>query len=238
MSQAPEKIRAARAQIERQKRISRWGMGILMLATALSIGLAVSGAASKEVLLAFTLGSILLPTIPLVWFELREQEATKQANALLAAWTLRSAIDQLDDHGLSETDDPRWEQIVEVTRELHRLLPDGQVRDDVTAAREQLAELLRRLRGLERVGAPASDARRERHEALVGDLDGRLRALVDSLKALHVEVVAETLSEDAPVVERVHQLVARADAEREVDAYQRGAAAQSARAVATDRGST
>ena len=144
-----------------------------------------------------------------------EQETTREVAQILARETDETTSPQPE-----VVADPRWAPVVRVTDELMRLAPEGTVHDDVVAARAELLDTLHKLLTLEAIGADDEPGSRleGRRGALMQSIGSRFSGLLESLQELHLELVAHTVGADAPIAMKVHDLVARSVADREVEA--------------------
>ena len=169
-----------------------------------------------------------------------------EASTERAEWRGRNEVREISTEALSgeaspeETvaSDPRWAPVVRVTDELVRLHRRGTVHDDVLATRAELAENLRKLQALEAIGAGDEEESRlsTRRGALVQRVEARFGALLESLEKLHLELVDHTVGATDPVATKLHDLVARAVAVREVErAADDDESLRRARKVASER---
>ena len=248
MTEEPARIQEARSEIARVQR--RGLRGYVPVGVAVALGLVTLLGQTNGVLPDEWFATLMLTSglgFAVAMFSMAAYHAALEktlvpSRALLTAWETQRAAQVVSDETRSEVSaqaeiagDPRWVSVVRVTDELMRLAPEGRVHDDVTAARAELSETIQKLRALEAIAAEEAPGSRlgERRGALVETVGSRFLELLESLQELHLELVAHSVGAGDPTAIRVHDLVARSVAAREVETAAADASLRRARQAAS-----
>ena len=249
MAEEPDRIQEARSEIARVARRSKRGLVPLGLTSALGLATVlgqINGVLPDAMFAPLMLMSGLGFSLALfgsVFYSAALEKTLVPARALLTAWEARVAAQIVADEPHPAVSaiadiaaDPRWVSVVQVTDELMRLALEGTVQDGVVAARAELSDTIQKLRALEAIGADDEPGSRlgERRGALIEAVGSRFRELLESLQELHLELVAHSVGADDATAMRVHELVARSVAAREVEIAAADASLRRARQAASD----
>lgn len=214
----PTQIRQARQVLAARDtlngRFMLW-VGVFMAAI---VGAAATGV---EPLIFSTIGIYAAGAGAFAWRTTQNRSEVNRSKALVEAWESQSVLDQIAATD-PIPDDPRWEALSNVLARV-RQLGDDHAREVADTAEGRLKAWMRDLASLQEAleaekALGGESPRGERLLVAQQAKQAQFDRLVEGLRDLHVELAVREASSVDPLVDRIEDLLAVAEAETEVEA--------------------